>query len=236
MDHRFLLHVAIVALVLSGCASSEPILYDTNQLWSGGNDLPFIGKPAEISFRDGTIMAGVVQHMTSDVVTIRKTDEDATGEYPVSQINRIAVRTSRWSLPAGIGGGAGGLAVGLGVAQDWETPGLSGLGKALFVKPLIVLGCGAVGALIGLGVGGMVDRAASNRQVYAFSPGGSSQESPKDLAKRYVLIRDKFIAEDGLSISIMWKNKLTRLLKQDIIIEPHPLGYRLVVPATAFGE
>lgn len=145
-----MLSFPILVLFLVGLGSTWAAQTSDSGSWASVRGLT-PGRPIEVVDRQGAAFKGELAGVSDDSITVNV--KHRTVAVPRSEVSLVRVRPDkrrRYALiGAAIGGGAG---LGLGAAGG-ESLSNGGGGDLANLKPGIVVGSGAVGALIGAVIG-----------------------------------------------------------------------------------
>jgi len=158
MERGKMLSLRILLLFLVGLGSTLAAQTSDSSSWASVRGLT-PGRPIEVIDSQGAAFKGELSGVSADSITVNV--KHRTVAVPRSEVSLVRVRSGkrrRYALiGAAIGAGAG---LGLGVAGG-ESLSNGGGGDLANLKPAIIVGSGAAGALIGTVIGSVAGNRAT---------------------------------------------------------------------------
>src|SRR5438552_3131744 len=158
MERRKMLSFRVSLLLMASGGSTVAAQTIDSNSWASVRSLT-TGRPVEVIERQGAAMKGELSGVSADSITVNV--KHRTVVVPRSEVLIVRVHSGkrrRYALiGAAIGAGAG---LGLGVAGG-ESLSNGGGGDLANLKPAIIVGSGAAGALIGAVIGSVAGNRAT---------------------------------------------------------------------------
>ncbi len=158
MERGKMFSLRILLLVLAGIGSTLLGQNADSSSWASLHGLT-PGRPIEVIDRQGAAIKGELVGVSDDSIIVNV--KHRTVAVPRSEVSLVRVRSGKRRsfalIGAAIGAGAG---LGLGVAGG-ESLSNGGGGDLANLKPAIIVGSGAAGALIGAVIGSVVGNRAT---------------------------------------------------------------------------
>jgi hypothetical protein len=218
--------ISASSIFFTGCMNTHDLTQAVPELRRDEVNARLLGKTWTIEKLDGLSMKGRVTAASLDSITFADEFTGQISTVPTRELATVSSSSSAVGPVLGfLGGGALGVFIGFLIGESSSNPNtVEGVAMAVVVNgPSDALIGGAIGAPVGLAVGGVL----SAGSAYVFNPRDGGNAGPDTTI---IIDRQDIISQTDIAVTFRWGGKERIVSKRIAMISPIGEKVRIVLP------